>query len=178
MRPFMATLALAGGLTAAACGRGGDLLLPSEQAVFATDAPEHTLTRTDRGLEGDIAFTFRNPLPGNVYVVNCNGIAPPLLEKKVGDDWVVAWGAAVPDCLSDPIVIRPGATYRDTLEVFAGLPGSNYYPKFEVAEVEGVYRLRWEKALTSFDPDRYPFGEPVPLAIRTSREFVLRVSPP
>jgi hypothetical protein len=71
-------------------------------------------------------------------------------------------------------VIGPGAKYRDTLRVFAGTYGDKLHPQFQTEQVEGVYRLRWDQALSSFDPDRHPFGEELPLEFRVSNEFVLK----
>ena len=149
--------------------------LGGQEASFRPESPSYTLQTTTSGLRGDIPFAYTNRTGRNVYVVNCNRIVPPVLEKRVNDRWVTAWGAAVPQCLSEPIVIRHGETYRDTLNVFAGHPGSNVDPKFDVPEIEGVYRMRWEGVLWSFDASNYPFGPEVPRDLRTSSEFRIEV---
>ena len=145
--------------------------------ALATSRDAYTLRRTDIGYETEIPFRFRNTASRTVYVVNCNRIVPPLLEKRVDGAWVVAWGAVVPQCLSEPIVIAPGEVYRDTLEVFAGYPESNNHPRFEVDEPAGTYRLVWTQVLWSFDPNEYPFGPEVPRELRTSNEITLSVEP-
>jgi hypothetical protein len=71
-------------------------------------------------------------------------------------------------------VIRPGATYADTLRVFAGKPASDVYPQFTVPEVEGIYRLVWGSVVHDYNDRRQGFGEPLPLAERISNPFLLK----
>lgn len=139
-----------------------------------TDRLTYTLETVDLGLEVLIPFTYTNRTGDTVFVVNCNGNAPPSLEKHESGDWVPAWGAVVDLCLSPPIVIAPGEAYTDTLEVFGGFPDSDAHPQFTVDDVEGVYRLLW-RPLHDYDPDRQGFGEPVPLDDRISNRFRLRL---
>lgn len=139
-----------------------------------TDRLEYRVRRANDGLATEIPFSYTNETGRTVYVVNCNRIVPPVLEKSVKGEWVTAWGAAVPECLSPPIVIEPGAEYVDTLRVFAGLPANNVYPKFRVAEVEGIYRLVWTRVVYDYDTTRPDFGEPLSLEDRVSNEFLLR----
>ena len=58
--------------------------------------------------------------------------------------------------------------------MFGGYPGSNAYPQFAVADPAGVYRAVWHDVLGSYQ-DRLPFGEPLPLSLRTSNRFTLTV---
>lgn len=145
-----------------------------EGLPIQTDRLVYELRRTDRELLGEISFAFTNRTGKTVYVVNCNGVAPPSLEKLVDGEWVPAWSAVVPACLSAPIVIEPGKTYTSTLEVYAGLPGMRIAPIFEVAEIEGTYRLVWHPLVHDYDSDRPGFGVEVPLEQRTSNPFVLK----
>lgn len=139
-----------------------------------TDRSEYELRRTDQRLEVEIPFTYTNVTGETVFVVHCDGIAPPSLEKRVDDRWVHAWSAVVPQCLSEPIEIGPGATYADTLVVYAGLPTTRLAPQFQVAPVDGVYRLVWHSVVHDYDADRPGFGEPLELAYRVSNSFVLK----
>lgn len=91
-----------------------------------------------------------------------------------GGDWVHAWGAVVDLCLSPPIEIGPGATYTDTLEVFAGHPDGDTRPRFAVDDVEGVYRLVWTP-VHDYEQDRPGFGDALPLEDRVSNRFRLRM---
>jgi hypothetical protein len=145
-----------------------------EAAVLRTDAPEYRLRRQDGILEAEIGFTFRNETDRPVYVVNCNRIAPPTLEKLDGGQWVRVWEAAVPLCLSPPIVIEPGTTHTDTLHFTAGPRGGDIYPQLGVDDPTGTYRLVWHRLVFDYDEDRDGFGEPVPLEQRVSNRFVFR----
>jgi hypothetical protein len=129
-------------LTIATLGCDG-LFDPGDDPAIRTDRIEYRLHDTGFGLETEIPFTFRNRAGGPVYVQNCGGNAPPMLQKLEDGRWVKAWAAIVLDCLSSPIVIKGGATYADTLRVFGGHPGNNWYPKFDVPRVPGTYRLLW-----------------------------------
>src|SRR6266545_858968 len=130
--------------------------------AIETDARAYELEAGSTGYTTTIGFVFTNPSQAAVYVVNCNGIAPPSLEKLVNGKWVGAWSAVVPRCLSAPIVIEAGQEYQGALHLFAGYPTSNVYPKFETPQISGVYRLVWDNVLTSFDSRAYPFGPELP----------------
>jgi hypothetical protein len=95
------------------------------------------------------------------------------LEKVVNDAWTLAWSAVIPLCLSDPIVVSPDATYRDSLYLFGGYPGTNVFPKFAVGEIPGVYRIVWRDILSSYNDRARPFGEQLALTYRISNRFVL-----
>jgi hypothetical protein len=145
-----------------------------QEHPLQTDHLEYEVRRSDGEVSVAIPFTYRNETGRTVYVVNCQRIAPPALEKYIDGEWVRAWTAVVPLCLSPPIVIRPGATYADTLRVFAGKPASDVYPQFTVPEVEGIYRLVWGSVVHDYNDRRQGFGEPLPLAERISNPFLLK----
>jgi hypothetical protein len=147
--------------------RDGETLLQTEEL-------EYRLRETLSGLRVEIPYTFSNRTGSRVYLVNCRGDVSPSLERKHGFQWVHGWASVKLMCLSSPVVIEPGAEYRDTLRVIAWRFGSNNGPRFETEEIEGVYRLRWDQALSSFDPNQYPFGEDIPLDSRVSNSFVLK----
>lgn len=148
--------------------------LREEAAPLQTDRLEYEVRRADGQLSVAIPFTYRNETGRTVYVVNCKRQVPPSLEKYVGGEWVHAWSPVVLDCLGPPIVIEPGATYADSLRVMAWKQGGNAYPQFEVAEVEGIYRLVWGPLVHDYDDRRQGFGEPVPLEERVSNAFLLK----
>lgn len=135
-----------------------------------TEDLTYELRESARGLEMDIPFTYTNETGETVYVVNCNGNAPPSLQKRVDGEWVRAWAPVVPLCLSAPIVIAAGETYTDTLRVRAGHRNSNTFPQFEVGG-PGVYRLLWHRVVHDYDSDRQDFGDPLPVAERVSNSF-------
>lgn len=99
------------------------------------------------------------------------------MEKFVDGAWIQAWSAIVPQCLSSPIVIPAGQQYQGTIQLFAGYPTNNVYPKFNTPEASGEYRLVWSGVLTSFDAGANPFGEAVPLEQRISNAFTLFTLP-
>ena len=84
--------------------------------------------------------------------------------QKAGE-WVWAWNPLLLLCLSPPIVIEPDEVYRTTLDV-VGIPPP---------DVSTAYRIAWGTGLSSYDPDRYPFGELIPLEERVSNSFTLKL---
>lgn len=157
-------------------GCTASLLGPDDEgAPIRTDATEYALEPESGGLGTEIAYTFTNVTGADVYVVNCNGAFALHLERQVGDEWEVAWVPAIPQCLSQPIVIEPGERSEHTLHVWAALPGEEIYPQWDTPDLDGVYRIVWTDALTSFDGSDYPFGEDIPLEARVSNGFRLEV---
>lgn len=164
----------------------GDLVQPQtddtdptgrDAAAFQTDAQEYRVTVTSHWYETAIGFTFTNPTGAPAYIVNCRGATSLLLEKWTGSEWTSVWSPVIPSCLSPPIVVQPGDTYSGAIHMVAGLPGNNLYPKFNASEVAGTYRLVWGDVLRSYNPNAYPFGDPLPLEHRVSNSFVLELDP-
>ncbi len=174
MRRLYATLA-ASSLLLAGCDGFGALALASDEqgVVFRTSDTRYTLSIADGIAKLEIPFTYENHTGRTLHVVNCNGMAPPILEKREGERWVLAYAPAVPACLSAAIRIRDGDTYGGTLYVDAAVPARRDRQSFEVEEVEGTYRLVWPGVLYDFDATRYPFGEEVELELRTGEEFFI-----
>ena len=141
-------------------------------ALFQTDSLAYVLRAGVVGYQGDIAVTLTNRSAGSIYIVNCGGATDVGLEKRVGDVWQNVWSPVVPACLSLPITVPVGGTYRTRILVFGGYPGTNSYPQFSVAYVPGEYRAVWLSVLSSYQ-DRLPFGEQLPLEWRTSNRFML-----
>ena len=142
-------------------------------AAIQTDASAYELEAGSIGYAATIGFVFTNRSQAAVYVVNCGGAAPPSLETLLDGEWVKAWSAVVPLCLSPPIVIEAGEKYQGKLYLFAGYPTGNAYPKFETAQIGGLHRLVWDNVLTSYDSRDYPFGPPLPRDERVSNSFTL-----
>jgi hypothetical protein len=151
---------------------GGCSLLGSDNdSILRTGADRYDARVTDSGLELDpIAFAFTNGRQRTVYLPGCQGPTPPSIQKLVDGEWVEAWSPVVMLCLSPSARVLPGATYRDTLRVRAGLPSDNLYPKFETLPVEGTYRLVLGVDRTE-DPERF---DPVSFVERVSNPFELR----
>ena len=145
---------------------------PSDPLLLQTDALSYELVRDDPGLRVSIPYTFTNRTGGPVYLVNCRGGFGLHLERDDGGEWHVAWSPVLLACLSPPIVIEEDEVWADTLEVWGAPPGSNWRPRFDVADPAGTYRIVWDAALSSYQ-DHLPFGAPLPLAERVSNAFQL-----
>ena len=145
---------------------------PADSPLLQTDSTAYDLVQTENDLHVSIAYAFTNQTGGRVYLVNCNGAFALHLERNEGDEWQTAWSPVLPACLGPPIVIAEDEVWRDTVEVRAGLHGSNLFPQFDVADPSGTYRIVWDNALDSFQ-DRLPFGTPIPLSERISNVFTL-----
>ena len=77
-----------------------------------------------------------------------------------------AWSPTIPLCLSAPIVVAPGTTFRTRLLIFAGRPVTNTEPKFLVGTIDGAFRMIWG-ALSYSGPAR----EMIPNDERISNRF-------
>lgn len=137
---------------------------------FRTSTLHYDARRVGDGIEIDIPYVYRNVTGDSVYFVNCNEIIVPSLEKRTGDTWSSVWSGATPACLSRPVVVPPEGEYVDTVRVLAA---PDMYPQFNVAEIDGTYRLVWHGVVHSYHDDGPPLGTPLPQDERTSNEFTL-----
>ena len=149
-------------------GSAGD-----DDAPIRTDTRQYTLREEGVGLGTDIDITFRNHSGRTIYLVNCNGLLAPVLEKRVGGEWVPFWSPVLPQCLSEPITIEPGATIARRLQVWGALPGNNWGPEWKSPDVAGTYRIVLHSAVHDYNPNAYPFGPEVALRYRVSNPFTL-----
>jgi hypothetical protein len=164
----------AAGLLVAGCESPSEVPDPDGEPLMRTEASVYRLAERGVLLEVDIPFVYENRTGGAVYLVNCNGFVPPYLERKVDGKWRLEWGPGENGCLSPPVIIAAGQSYADTLGVHAPVFGSNAQPQFRGPDIDGIYRLRWDRALSSFDPNRQPFGRELPLELRVSNTFELK----
>jgi len=141
--------------------------------LLQTEALSYLLERTELGYRATIPWTFRNETGAPVYLEHCDGDVRPLLEMDRDGLWFPAWEPYRDACASPPIVIQPGATWADTLELFGAPPQSNVMPVFVFPEIEGVYRLVWPRAYATYDRLAGVPGELLPLEQRVSNRFVL-----
>ncbi len=157
----------------AACG---SVTQPPEDpgALIQTNSASYVLVSEEGWVTADIAYTFHNRTGGTVYLVNCLGGFALRLERWEGGSWRSVWSPALSACLSDPIVIEPGLVFSDALSVVGALPATSGFPQFDAAPPDGTYRIVWEAALSSYQP-QLPFGDPLPRASRTSNPFTLRL---
>ena len=144
-----------------------------EGPLLQTRQLEYVLAGDGRGWATEIDYEYTNSSDETVYLVNCNGSFALVLERLDGDEWKIAWAPVLLACLSAPITIRPGEVFQDTLRVWGSPPGTNTAPQFALQDPDGVYRIVWVDALSSFQ-DRLPFGERIPLSRRVSNRFILK----
>ncbi|MBA3578961.1 MAG: hypothetical protein H0W42_03150 [Gemmatimonadaceae bacterium] len=161
-----------------ACSSYGPLVEDMDpSALFQTDSLSYKLDARNIGYIGAIDVRFTNRTADTTYFINCNGTTGVTLQKLVDGEWRDAYSPARNDCLSPPIAVPPGGTANLPIPVFSGYPGNNFFPKFSVDDIPGVYRAMWTAAVTSYHDGRGSFGNPLPLEHRVSNRFALRLSP-
>ena len=58
------------------------------EPLLQTSALHFELEWAEVGYETTIPYTFTNETSGPVFLVNCNGNTPPMLEVKRNGEWV------------------------------------------------------------------------------------------
>ena len=161
------TLLAACGCAAATVGRGSPPI-QTDRTVYAVNDSAGLASLT-------IHMTYRNNTGKDVYLPTCRGPQPPRLEKQIGDAWVVAFAPNVFACESAPVTVPAGTSYDYTFRILAGMPGTNYAPRFAVSEIPGTYRVLWEIfQSTSGDPRRaVTTRDPLPVDQEVSNTFKL-----
>ena len=159
-------------LVAAACGKP-----PTPErdghALLQTSALRYELRRDELGYRATIPWTFHNETGDTVWLPNCEGDVRPLLQVERNGAWFDAWTPFSGACASPPVVLPPGDTLADTLRVFGAPAGSNLVPAFTFEEVEGVYRLLWHRAVSSWDGGPVDPASALPMTQRISNRFLL-----
>ncbi len=158
-------------LVAAACAKPA----PERDgnALLQTSALRYELRREVLGYRTTIPWTFHNETGDTVWLPNCEGDVRPLLQVERNGAWFDAWTPFSGACASPPVVVPPGGTLADTLRVFGAPAGSNVVPAFAFAEVGGVYRLLWHRAVSSWDGGPVDPASALPLTQRISNRFLL-----
>lgn len=119
------------------------MALPATEPI-QTDSPIYTYQEANGLAQVVIRLTYRNTTGGPVFLPMCQGPQPPRLQKQVGDKWVIAFSPNVLACEETPMEIANNQSYTYTFQVIAGMPGTNYLPRFSVESVPGTYRILWE----------------------------------
>lgn len=146
----------------------------SNNPAIVTDSSAYTLTYEGGGLGVKIDYVFTNRTGGPVYIDNCDGASSQVLQRWNGSAWVTVWYPVLLECQSAPIVVNAGASLSTRVPVWGALPGSHTIPQWSLANPIGWYRILWEDALSSYDPNAVPPGAAVPLEQRTSNSFQLK----
>jgi hypothetical protein len=165
------------------CEAGGIQGLTQGEAISDSEEAEPIRTSSDTyPLEAgpaawtvEIPFEYWNRTEGtDYYLVHCNGAFDFRLEKRVGEEWVEAYGPVLPQCLSlDPIHIAPNEVWSATIWVYA-VDEEGIAPRFLDDDPVGTFRIVLP-TLSAFDPDVFPFGPTIPKADRVSNSFDLEV---
>lgn len=158
--------------TLLACGAPPQVERDPEPLMQTSDL-RYQVTKNRIGFAATIPYTYRNATGGTVYLANCDGDIRPMLQKQRNGKWFDAWEPFRIHCESPPVVIRPGATFSDTLDLMGAPPGSNVMPAFVFPEIEGVYRLVWFQALSSPPDSSGGSGSRLDERYRVSNPFVL-----
>lgn len=128
-------------LAVAAC----DSAPPDTDAELRTDADAYLAAITDWGVEFEAELTYTNTSDQTVYFTGCVLPEAPVLEKRVGDEWVVAYSPGALLCLSSPLDVAPGGAVDYTVGV-AGCTGDRCGPEWlpgpAPRSVPGTYRFR------------------------------------
>ena len=136
-------------------------------ATLATDSAQYAVRFEGGMYRGTIGYVYTNRSGDAVSATHCHTPPPPVLEKKVGEEWVRAYNPVMLACLSIPhFRIAAGTTYRGTLHFAAAPSGRNMAPALEVESIPGTYRLRWGLRAGS-DPE----ARDAPIIEAISNEF-------
>lgn len=109
-----------------------------------TDRQRYVVTDSAGLSRLTIQLTYRNRTGKSVFLPTCRGPQPPRLQKQVGDTWMVAYAPVILACEGPPIEIPDGGSYDYTFRILAGMPGTNFAPRWAVSEIPGTYRILWE----------------------------------
>jgi len=162
---------IAAAVVIAACDSPTDLA--RVPGALQTDQLSYQLRTTTWGLETEIGVTYTNHRREPVFLARrCHDGYAVALHKKEGDDWVTGLNVVVPDCLGEVIPLGAGESFRITIGIDAGAKGSNNYPQFEPATVDGDYRLELFDVYLS-DPTPLTSLRQAPRAYRVSNTFTL-----
>jgi hypothetical protein len=156
------------GCAAATAGSAGGPPIETDRTVYAVDDTAGLARLT-------IRMTYRNTTGKEVFLPTCRGPQPPRLQKQVGDTWVVAFAPNILACEAAPVIVRAGDSYAYTFHVLAGMPGTNFAPRWTVSEIPGTYRILWEIfRSTTGDPSRpSTTRDPLPVDQSISNTFRL-----
>lgn len=142
-------------------------------APIQTDRSVYEMRTTQYAHELTIDLAYTNPTPEPAYIPTCREPGPPILQKWVDGKWVTAYSPVVLRCLGPPVVIDAGETYSYTYRVFASR-SPNSFPRLQVTEIPGQYRLVWH-ILGTWTPNgpEPGLGQVLPEEQRVSNTFMI-----
>jgi hypothetical protein len=143
-------------------------------ALFQTDSLSYTLIHRDGGYSMNVNVTLTNRSGGSIYISNCHGATGIYLQKATPSGWQIVLSPVLPACLSPAIIVAANQEQPFDLYLTGGEPGSNLAPQYRVTDLDGEYRLLWDGAFASYDPNTGT-GAPIAEASRVSNRFLVRV---
>lgn len=114
------------------------------RATLVTDSAQFTVVHQGAFFTGAIGFTLINSTSNPISRAGCGGPGVPALQKNVDGRWVSAYDQIEFLCRTAPdFSWDAGEQMRGVLRFTVAERGQNFYPQFNVATVDGEYRLRW-----------------------------------
>ncbi len=144
----------------------------ASDGTLVTDSTVYHLRISPDLYSADIAFTYHNRTAAQQYLPWCGEIG---LEKWTENGWRAAVYYACPAIGGvPPDTIAALTVHRDTFQL-RSWSRPRTYPRFEVAPIPGVYRLRYRVYRTALGPATENLADPVPLPQAVSNPFEIRV---
>ncbi len=119
----------------------------------------------------EMVFTNRSATP--IYIGNCNGAFPVMLQKLEGASWLTIWSPDVTICSSKAIVIAPAGSLTTRVQPQGTYPDFHWNPQSETQIGHGTYRLIIRWVYSSVDGAGLVTGNQVPQDQRLSNRFRL-----
>ena len=139
--------------------------------TIRTAATDHPIVKLRSERRVIVAVTMTNYRRQPVFMVLCGTTEPAFqLEKRVGDEWQLAFQPVCPMIFSAPRRVESGATVRHLASI-AVTPGGS--PRLSPDEMPGRYRMVY--GFLSAAGGRSPGSSEglLPLSERTSNEFAI-----
>jgi hypothetical protein len=142
----------------------------------STDKQHYAMVEGPYGPLTVITTTLTAPHDKRIYITNCNGAMSVGLQQQVVSEWKDVWSPAMNACLSLPIVIEPAKSLTTTITPASGAHAAIDSVANGTNIEGGTYRVAWHGVYTSFDMNKQPWGEELPLSDRVSPPF--SIAPP
>lgn len=120
-----------------------------------------------------ITTTLTAPRDQQLYIANCNAAVSTGLQQRTESGWKDVWSPAMNACLSPPIIIQPLRSHTTTITPLSGAHASVSSVANEMRIDGGTYRVVWYGVYTSFDMNKQPWGEELPLEQRASAPITI-----
>jgi hypothetical protein len=123
------------------------------EALFQTERLDYLLDPTGDAWQVSIQATFINRFAEPIRLLPCLGLKAAELQKRVGDEWVLAYAWIYPalPCFEPGEWVEPGGRADVTLQVRAMYPwlDTGFPFTFLTRGAAGTYRLIWWPSILS-----------------------------